>query len=235
MRRVCWFSCGAASAVAAKLALEEGPVEVVYCNTARSEHPDNERFLGDVERWLGVKVRVIGSTKYETVDEVFMGERYMSGIQGAKCTVMLKKKPRFAWQHPDDVHIFGLTADEGGRIKLFEHNNPELKLEWTLRERGVTKKKALQMIKEAGIELPVMYRLGFRNNNCLGCVKSQSPAYWNLTRRHFPEVFERRALQCRELGVKLVKVKGVRISLDDLPPHEEEDLQEDLSCGPECK
>ena len=37
-RVVSWFSCGAASAVAAKMALEKfGPdVEVVYCDTSRN-------------------------------------------------------------------------------------------------------------------------------------------------------------------------------------------------------
>jgi hypothetical protein len=38
-----WFSCGAASAIAGKLAAEKygGKVELIYCNTAKDEHPDN--------------------------------------------------------------------------------------------------------------------------------------------------------------------------------------------------
>ena len=67
-RVVAWFSCGAASAVAAKMALEKyGPgVEVVYCDTSRNEHPDNARFMADVERWLGVKVTRLASDKFQT-------------------------------------------------------------------------------------------------------------------------------------------------------------------------
>lgn len=42
MRTLSWFSAGAASAVATKLMLLEGPCEAVYCETG-SEHPDNER------------------------------------------------------------------------------------------------------------------------------------------------------------------------------------------------
>jgi hypothetical protein len=54
-RRLVWFSCGAASAVAAKLAVEkyEDACEVVYCDTMATEHPDNQRFFNDVERWIG--------------------------------------------------------------------------------------------------------------------------------------------------------------------------------------
>lgn len=66
-RRLVWFSCGAASAVAAKLAVETygDAVDVVYCDTLATEHPDNERFLRDVERWIGRSVtrqsRAIGA------------------------------------------------------------------------------------------------------------------------------------------------------------------------------
>src|SRR3989304_2004573 len=59
MRIVVWFSCGATSAVAAKLALAEWrgklPIRVVYCDPG-SEHPDNRRFLQDVERWIDFPV-----------------------------------------------------------------------------------------------------------------------------------------------------------------------------------
>lgn len=47
MRTVCWFSSGAASAVATKLALRDDPSAVVaYCETG-AEHPDNERFIAE--------------------------------------------------------------------------------------------------------------------------------------------------------------------------------------------
>lgn len=233
-RTVCWFSCGAASAVAAKLTLAKYPsAEIIYCNTAASEHPDNARFLRDVERWLGCQVKVL-SSKFATVEAVFEKERYMSGVAGAKCTVEMKKKPRFAYQRADDRQVFGLTADETDRIARFEKNNPELILEWPLRDARLNKADCLRIVAEAGIELPAMYRLGFANNNCIGCVKSQSPAYWNMVRRHFPEVFARRCEQSRRLNVKLIKIKGVRTFLDELPADSTEEITEDLSCGPQC-
>lgn len=235
-RVICWFSCGAASAVAAKLAIDKYPDEarIVYCDTLDSEHPDNYRFLRDIQRWIKRPVEIIASKKHRTVDDVFMRERYMSGILGAKCTTELKKVPRFAFQLPDDVHVFGYTADEQKRIERFEGNNPELRLEWILRDEGLSKADCLAMLHEAGIVPPVMYALGFRNNNCLGCVKAQGVTYWQLTREHFPEVYKRRCEQSRELGVRLLKIRGERRFLDELPFSPSKEAIEDVSCGPQC-
>lgn len=233
-----WFSCGAASAVASKLAVDKyghDLVRVVYCNTLPNEHPDNSRFMSDVEGWIEQPVTIIDSLKYKTIEEVFDGERYMSGIAGARCTVELKRKPRVEFQEYGDLHIFGLTADEKPRIQRFKDNNPNLLLEWNLLEAGVTKENCYSRLQDASIPLPTMYSLGFKNNNCLGCVKSSSPAYWDKIRVTFPEVFKRRCEQSRELGVRLLKYHGKRIFLDELPPRNTDNTPEqDIECGPIC-
>ena len=110
-----WFSMGAASACMVKICAYLKPL-VVYCNTAKDEHPDNARFRKEVEAWTGIKVTVIGSDKYETTDEVFEDTQYMSGVGGARCTTELKKIPRLRFAYPEDVHCFGFTADEQNRI-----------------------------------------------------------------------------------------------------------------------
>jgi hypothetical protein len=235
-RVVAWFSCGAASACASKLTLDKYPeAEVVYCNTIANEHPDNHRFMYEVEQWLGKAVTVVSSKRYANVEEVFAARRYMSGIAGAPCTVELKKIPRFDFQQADDVHVFGFTKDEEKRIARFEMNNPELNLEWVLRNAGVTKENCFQMLRDAGIELPIMYQLGYKNNNCIGCVKASGVKYWAKIRKDFPETFKRRCEQSREIGAKLVKHKGERIFLDELPEGDfKRGKLEDISCGPEC-
>jgi len=237
-RTIVWFSCGVASAVTAKLAVQQlENVEVVNCDMSRDEHPDNLRFLTEVERWIGQPIiRLKG--KYDSVMDVFRKERYMSGIGGAKCTVEMKKKLRFAYQRPGDIHLFGFTADEGGRIEEFEANNHDLNLRWLLQEHGITKEECKGIIKFAGIKPSVMYDLGFKNANCIGCVKATSPKYWALVRLVDPVRFAELAKLSRELGCTLVVLKGKRIFLDELPPGEPKDFkryrQEDISCGPEC-
>lgn len=234
-RTVVWFSCGAASACAAKLAVERfKDVQVVYCDTLASEHYDNICFLLAVEKWIGQPIEILHSADYANIDDVFERTRYMAGIKGARCTVEMKKVPRFNYQQPDDIHIFGLTCDEQKRIRRFVSNNPDLNLHWLLSEEGVTKEACYQMIRDAGIAMPAMYQW-FKNNNCIGCVKATSAVYWDKTRTHFPEHFARRAAQSRALGVRLCRYKGVRIFLDELPLLNEDTApEEDIECGPIC-
>jgi hypothetical protein len=236
MRHVVWFSCGGASAVAAKCAVEKygDACEVVYCDTMSTEHEDNARFFADIERWIGRTIKVIKSAKYASVDEVFEKRRYMSGIKGAICTTEMKKIPRVAFQDATDTHVFGYTVGEEKRAESFEEENPSLHVEWILIDAGITKDQCKHILAANGIALPAMYGLGFDHNNCLGCVKATSPGYWNRTRRHFPGVFARRAAQSRAIGAKLARVKGQRIYLDQLPP--DADAPDDaIDCGPVCQ
>lgn len=236
-RTLAWFSCGAASAVAAKMAIDAhgDAVEVVLCDTLDSEHSDNRRFLQDVERWIGRRVTIIRSSEFASVDDVFERTKYMAGIAGARCTVEMKKRPREEYQRPGDLHVFGFTYDEAKRASDFDARNPSVDAWHVLVENRVTKQDCLDTIAQAGIALPAMYGLGFEHNNCIGCVKATSPGYWNRVRRLFPEAFNRRSRQSRAIGARLVRVSGQRVFLDELP--EDADAPDDASieCGPACQ
>ena len=239
-RVVVWFSCGAASAVASKLAIAEygDRCEIVYCDTG-SEHPDNDRFLLDVEKWLGKKITILKSEKYSDIWDVFDKTRYLAGVNGARCTTELKKKLRIQFQDLDDLQIFGYTAEEEARAKQFENNNPELLTEWILIKNGVSKDDCLAIIAASNIEIPAMYKLGYRNNNCIGCVKGGA-GYWNKIRVDFPDVFERMAKVERKLNVAINKSyagdgKRKRVFLDELDPSAGRYSSEaDISCGIGC-
>ena len=238
-KTIVWFSCGAASACAAKLAVDqmrerERALCIVYCDTMATEHPDNQRFFNEVQQWIGRPIVKIHSNRYEDINDVFVKRKFLSARFGAPCTIEMKKRPRFEFQAPLDTHVFGMTVDEHKRVARFEQSNPELKLRWLLIEAGMTKEACLEMVAAAGIELPTMYRLGYKNNNCLGCVKATSPAYWNKVRQDFPDVFTQRVEQSRQLNSKLVLIKGRRAFLDELLPENVEVVDEDLSCGPQC-
>lgn len=240
-RIIVWFSCGAPSACAAKETIrrygESHEVVVVNCDTRPSEHSDNYRFSKEVADWIAQPIVYIANDKYLTVDEVFEKTKYMAGIAGARCTTELKKLPRLEYATPDDIHVFGFTVEESKRTRDFAKRNPELKLLWVLVDGGWTRSKCLNTLESAGIQLPAMYRLGFNNNNCPGCVKASSPWYWSMVRKHFPEVFKRRCEQSRKLGVRLVEISHHnRIFLDELPEREfkQRGKKENLSCGPEC-
>jgi len=218
-RTLSWFSCGAASAVATKLTIENNRnVLPVYCETG-SEHPDNERFLSDCEKWFGEKVTRIKSEKYSDTWELWEKRRYLSGVGGALCTTELKIFPRLAFQHPTDVHVFGYTAD-GPDIKRAERlrmNYPEMTIKTPLIDAGLTKQSVLAMIERANIALPPMYSLGFQNNNCIPCVKATSASYWALVRKQFPDEFKRMVELSRRLNVRLARIGEERVFIDEIP------------------
>ena len=231
-RVLVWFSCGAASAVAAKITLEEYPdAEVLYCRVA-NEHPDNMRFLRDVERWIGKEIKILTNPDYPDADifSVFRRTGWIVGHGMARCTIDLKRVPRERYQRPGDIHVFGMTADERARIDRFERNNPELYLWWPLLERGLTKQDCFDIIRRAGIELPAMYRLGYKNANCVGCVKG-GKGYWNKIRCDFPEAFDRMARFEREIGARIFP----DVWLDELPPDAGRyESEYETECGPVC-
>ena len=218
-RTLCWFSAGAASAVATKLAMKDGPVEIVYCETG-SEHEDNQRFIADCEKWFGQSVTRIKSERYADTWAVWEQRRYLAGIEGALCTMELKKMPRFAFQRPTDRHVFGYTNDASD-IKRFENfvaNFPELLgVRAPLIETGLNKQNVLALIQAAKIALPVLYGQGFFNNNCLPCPKATSASYWALIKKFYPEKFERMATLSRELDVRLARIKEERVFIDEIP------------------
>lgn len=237
-RIVSWFSCGAASAVATKKAIEKYGKEnfIVACCVVANEHPDNERFLQDCEKWFGLPVLRLKSDKYADCWEVWEKTKFLVGPFGARCTLEMKKAVRNKFQRVSDIQIFGFTKEEQPRAERFKENNPEVNLETPLIELGISKNNCFNIIQEVGIELPAMYKLGYRNNNCIGCVKASGVAYWLRTKKHFPEVFERMAKLERTLGYTVVKYKGERIYLDEIPDSAE-DKQEELNmeCGLWCK
>ena len=235
-----WFSCGAASAVAAKKTIEKyGKTHnvIIVNNPVVNEHHDNLRFLKDCEEWFGQKVISATNPDYPSCDirEVFDDRKYISGVAGAPCTLKLKKEARYHFERTNkiDWHVLGFTLDEqkrSDRFMKFEREN----LIPILIDLKLTKGHCFDILIDAGIKLPEIYKLGYPNANCIGCVKSSSPTYWNLVRKTFPEVFEDRAKQSLKIGAKLVKLKGKRIFLDELKTTDKGGKIKSWECGIFC-
>lgn len=212
-RVISWFSCGAASAIATKISLQmykekypdhEFIIAGIYIE---DEHPDSHRFLKECEQWFDQEIIILKNEKYNaSVDQVVQKERYMSGPNGARCTKELKKQVRYDYQRHDDVHVFGMTVDEQHRIDRLIDQENDLLMWPILIDEWLSKEDCFALLESAGIRLPVMYQLGFNNNNCIGCLKAAGAGYWNLVRKHFPDVFNKRANQEKILNVALIKL-----------------------------
>jgi len=235
-----WFSSGAASAVAAKKTIEKyGDMcnILIVNNPVKEEHEDNIRFLNDVSTWIGMEVIIANNPKFPTnsIVDVFKYKQYMSGVLGAPCTMLLKKEARYQFElsHKIDWHVLGFTFDEKHRFERFILNERENTLP-ILIDLKLTKGRCFEILEEAGIKLPKIYELGFPNANCIGCVKSSSPTYWNHVRKTFPDVFNQRVEQSEEIGCKLVKVKGERVMLSELKIKDKGGKMKSFECGIFC-
>jgi len=177
-----WFSCGAASAVAALKTLErfsgEYNVRIVN-NPVIEEDEDNLRFKAEVERLLGVKIETATNKDYPNCSavEVWDRVRYMSHPNGAPCTSMLKKEARRQWEQANNPlhHVLGFTADEQKRHDDFVQSEREILP--VLIDEGLTKRDCFNIIAREGIQRPRIYDQGYPNANCIGCVKATSPTY----------------------------------------------------------
>jgi hypothetical protein len=236
-----WFSCGAASAVAVKKGIEKygnSHIILIVNNPVIQEDSDNIRFMNDVSNWIGYPITIASNKNFPTnsIVDVFNKRKYMSGVLGAPCTQQLKKEARYQFEKENriDFHVLGFTVDElerHNRFIKFERNN----VIPVLIDLGLTKNDCFKILEDAGIELPKVYKMGYPNANCIGCVKSQSPTYWNHVRKNHPEVFEERADQSRRLKCKLVRRKGQRIFLDELLPTDKGRAMKSYECGIFCE
>src|SRR5210317_1905381 len=121
-----WFSCGAASAVAAYKTIQRyGDTHIVRVinSPIKEEDDDNQRFLLDVQDWLGVDIEFATNPKFpdQSAVSVWSKRKFMSGTAGAPCTLELKKEARYLWEKENhaDWHVLGFTHEEKQRHDRF--------------------------------------------------------------------------------------------------------------------
>lgn len=219
MGKVAWFSCGATSAITCYLALkEDSDTEIVYIETG-SHHEDCKRFLMDCEEKLFKKKIKILQSRYKDIFDVFERTNMIRTPRYAPCTELLKRRVReeFEYNHPDiDTYYWGFDKcqREEQRAKRMIERYPQFKHKFPLIENNLTKENCLALLENFNIKLPVMYEMGYHNNNCIGCVKG-GMGYWNKIRKDFPDIFERMAKLERKIGAHALK----ECFLDELEPN----------------
>lgn len=238
-RFVSQFSCGAASAVATKISTyEHDHIEIINAYIVE-EHDDNRRFLADCEKWFGQKITVLMDEKYgASAINVFREKKFMSSKNGAPCSRILKGDVLDKWRQPNDVMVLGYTVEEKDRYSLLCERNPDREIDAPLIRHGLSKSDCLAIVERAGIVLPMMYRMGYHNANCIGCVKG-GEGYMNKIRVDFNSQFEI-LCETQEMigpGAYLFRDRktGERYSLRDLPPNKgRHDDEPDITCSFFC-
>lgn len=229
--KVCWLSAGVSSFIAGYLA---GNVDEWIYIDITDQHPDSLRFIADCEKIIGKKVTILKSDRFNNVEEVVRKYKYINSPHGAPCTGMLKKAVRKKWEneHKDYnlTYVWGMDSTEQRRADGIIANFPEFSHEFPLIEKGYFKQDCHALADRLGLKRPLMYDLGYQNNNCVGCVKG-GMGYWNKIRKDFPDVFEARAKLEREIGHSCIN----GVFLDELDPDRgriEDEISTD--CGIMC-
>jgi hypothetical protein len=210
--KVSWFSAGVSSFIATYL--ERDSIDKIIYTHIDDQHPDTLRFLHDCEMVLGKEIEILKSP-YESVNNVIQAFRFINGPYGAKCTDILKKRVRKEWEKgkKDLTYIWGFDLEEKHRADRIIESMPQFEHKFPLIEHELIKEDCHGMLQRLGIKRPAMYELGYRNNNCIGCVKG-GMGYWNKIRIDYPEVFTERARQEREIGHSCIS----GTYLDELDP-----------------
>jgi len=235
---VSWFSAGVSSFISAYM-LRDKIDKFLYCHID-DQHSDTLRFLHDCEKVLGKEIEILQS-QYKCVDNVIQQFQFINSNYGAKCTEILKKRVRKEWEYgkKDLTYVWGFDLVEKHRADKTIEAMPEFEHIFPLIENKLYKEDCHGMSRRLNVKRPAMYDLGYKNNNCIGCVKG-SMGYWNKIRVDFPQVFKLRSKQEREIGkscmTEKIDGKSVQLFLDELDPNRGDfktEIMED--CGIMCQ
>jgi hypothetical protein len=215
---ICWWSGGITSAVACRLSIDFFGIErcrFVMIDT-KNEHEDTYRFKDDCAKWYGKEIEVITEIgkDYESIQDVWRKHKSLNVATGAICSTRLKRRVREKWQKDIDFthQVFGFEFDkkEFNRARSLSMNHPEAKPIYPLLMMGYDKERCIEIVEQAGIEIPIMYQMGFRNNNCFstGCVQG-GIGYWQKMKRDFPEKFDKMA----EIEHELTDARGEPVTM----------------------
>lgn len=216
--KVCWVSAGVSSFMAGWLA---GDIDEWIYIDIDDQHKDSMRFIKDIEKAIGKNVEILRSEQYKTVEECVLS---FGGFRNpynsfAPCTNWLKKRVRKKWesehQDYDLTYVWGFDLKEKNRAERTIEANPQAKHEFPLIDKNLSKEEVHGLFERTfDFKRPLMYDLGYPNNNCIGCVKG-GMGYWNRIRKDFPEVFEARSILERKVGYSILR----DCYLDELDPN----------------
>lgn len=196
MRRIVSFSSGAGSAMAARRVADRYGTDDLFLLFAdvNGEHPDNYRFLWDAARWVGGQL-VILTNDGKTIWDVFKAQRFLGNTRVDLCSRVLKREPIQKWldrwcDPADTVMYLGFDWTE-------EHRHIRAARAWLpwqvespmLWDPVMDKAEGMAQMAAAGIEPPLLTRLGFPHANCGGgCVKAGAKHFKKLL-AELPDTF----------------------------------------------
>ena len=212
-------------------------VRLVFIDT-KNEDDDTYRFKKDCEAWYGAEIECISNPRWDCIDDVWDHYNSLNVATGAICSTELKRIVRQDFQNKNNYsyQAFGFDAKEVGRARMMADNYPDSRPIFPLIYKLMGKGESLKVLQKNGLLVPLSYRLGYSNNNCLntGCVQG-GIGYWQKFKIDFPEKFmqmadrEHRYTTLKGKPVTICKDQGKDKGLVFLMPHKDYPNVKDIS------
>ena len=202
MKYIISLSGGIGSYFTLKRVLEKQDKEdviAVFCDTLQ-EDGDLYRFLNDIENKFDLKIirLSIGKTPFELA--------YEANFKEDECILYL-----------------GIDWTETHRCEAIRKNYKPYKVEFPMCQNPlISKYEMLEELKNEGIEIPRLYKLGFSHNNCKGCCFKAGIGHFKLLlekdRITYLEFENKEQLLRKKLNkdVSILKRKGKTFTLRQL-------------------
>ena len=178
-RHVVSVSSGLGSAFLWSECLQRFDDVVAVFADVNGEDEDNYRFLDEVHALLGGEL-VRLDNEGRTIWDVFRENRYLGNTMVDICSRELKREPIAEWlsanrDPADTVMHIAIDWTEAHRIEATTEG--WRRMGWTTRfilnEEHLDKWHALEWLESAGIEAPLLTRMGWPHANCGGgCVRA---------------------------------------------------------------
>lgn len=200
-RHVVMWSGGITSWATARHVIQQhgtASTTLLFADT-NAEDPDLYRWNDEASKQLGVPITRVADARERTPMQVFEDKRWLGNTRLAQCALELKLKPCEDWLagNPeltfDNTTLYvGLDWSEPQRIPGNRASWLPWRTEYPLTEPPYWDKAQLfTQARDAGLEIPRLYELGFAHNNCGGgCVKG-GVGQWTRLLKVFPELYAR--------------------------------------------
>lgn len=213
-KTIAWISAGVSSFIATYLAKDQ--IDEIYYIHIEDQHPDSLRFVKDCEKFLNKEIKIIQSP-FKSVESACLQGGCVKVKTFAWCTKLLKQRVRKELEQnicEGITYVWGMDINEIARAERLAESNSNQNHLFPLIEKNLSKQDCHALCFKLGIKRPLMYDLGYNNNNCIACVKG-GMGYFNKIRKDFPKEFEARAKLERKLKSRCLK----ECYLDELDPN----------------